>query len=67
MAKADTSPLATGTVDLPEWGPKMLALPNDRWRNFVALYSMTRRRAKDFYCMPPAKSASERRPLPQTH
>jgi hypothetical protein len=23
------------TIDPPEWGPKMLALPNDRWRNFV--------------------------------
>ena len=22
-------------IDPPQWGPKMLALPNDRWRNFV--------------------------------
>src|ERR1700722_6385664 len=23
------------TIDPPQWGPNMLALPNDRWRNFV--------------------------------
>jgi hypothetical protein len=48
MAKADTAMLATGTVDLPEWGPKMNALPNDRWRNFVmALYDEEAPRKKD--------------------
>ena len=34
-----SSIINTTAIDLPEWGPKMLALPNDRWRNFVmALY-----------------------------
>ncbi len=32
----------------PEWGPKMLALPNDRWRNFVmALYDQDAPRKGD--------------------
>ena len=35
-------------TDLPEWGPKMLALPNDRWRNFVmALYDEEAPRKND--------------------
>jgi hypothetical protein len=31
-----TNKAESAAIDLPEWGPKMLALPNDRWRNFVA-------------------------------
>jgi hypothetical protein len=30
-----TNKADAAAIDLPEWGPKMLALPNDRWRNFV--------------------------------